>query len=129
MKIVYVEFPETYREINSIIEKTTRLDYFSVPDTIDKYVELVVRMEVFRRWHNVDATLLRKWLHSMMVNYPITDDYFENNVVQKYIVHSSEIWGRVRSELTFTPSAEFMMWNTGDRLWKLITAGVSSHVE
>lgn len=127
MKSIFIEFPESYRELNGIIHKYTQHDYYSIPDTVDYYLELMVRMEINRRWYNADIVKLRAWLRSELIRMPVSDDYFENNVVQKYIVHSTHLWRAVREELPITPTAGFMMWHHANGVWKIITAGVSNY--
>ncbi|QVW55894.1 hypothetical protein pEaSNUABM10_00031 [Erwinia phage pEa_SNUABM_10] len=129
MKTLYFEFPETYREINRVLEKFTNKNYFDDPDTIDHYIEMLVRMETHRRLYSADIGALKKWMRSEIIRWPVSDDYFSNNTVQLYIIESSDLWAAIDKEMTITPNPDFIMWHVERGVWKMITSGVNLYVK
>lgn len=129
MQTIYFELPDTYREMLKPLDQFGGLDYFQHHDTIDRYVEHLVRMEVTRRWCHADLLHVKEWFKATIAADPISTDYFVNQAIQTYIVQSSDLWRHVKHELTFTPTGQFMMWHIDYGLWKMIASGVDHYVE
>lgn len=129
MQTIYFELPDTYREMLVPLEQFSGLEYIQIHETIDRYIELLVRLEMYRRWCNTDTLKLREWFKATIADDPVSSDYFTNQVIQTYITQSRDVWRNVSRELTFTPSGQFMMWHIDRGLWKMITSGVDFYVE
>lgn len=129
MQTIYIELPDTYRAILEPLDKFAGLDYFQCHETIDRYVEQLVRMEVYRRWCKTDHHSVREWFKATIASDPISDDYFINQAIQTYLVHSTELWRDVERELTFTPTGQFLMWHIDRGMWKMIASGVNYYVK
>lgn len=128
MKIIYLELSGTYREI-SIILRNYGLDYFLHAETIDHYVEQLVRFEVLRRRCGASLLRMQDCFKQHIAAHPVSNDYFTNRAVQLYLVHSTQLWRTVSDELPFTPHPAFMMWHIERGLWKMITSGVDRHAQ
>lgn len=129
MQTIYFELPDTYREMLKPLDQFGGLDYFQNSQTIDRYVEQVVRMEVARRWCRTDLLYVKEWFKATIAEDPISTDYFVNQAIQTYLVQSSDMWRNVKRELTFTPTGQFLMWHVDYGLWKMIASGVDHYVE
>lgn len=129
MQTIYFELPDTYREMLKPLDQFGGLDYFQHSQTIDHYVEHLVRMEITRRWCRTDLLGVRAWFKATIAEEPISKDYFVNQAIQTYIAQSSDMWRHVNRELTFTPTGQFLMWHVDKGLWKMIASGVDYYVE
>lgn len=129
MQTIYFELPDTYREMLKPLDHFGGLDYFQHHETIDRYIEHLVRMEVCRRQCHAEPYHVREWFKATIVEDPISDDYFINQVIQTYIVQSTDMWRHIERELTFTPTSQFMMWHVDFGLWKMIASGVKFYVK
>lgn len=128
MKTIFVELSPVYREFATILENFG-LSYTTCPDTIDYYIEQLVRLEVARRWFNSDLSRAQDYLKRHIANYPVSQDYFLNQAIQTYVIYSPALWRAVSDTLTFTPRAYFMMWHVERGLWKMIASGVDPYVQ
>ncbi|QVW28525.1 hypothetical protein pEaSNUABM8_00028 [Erwinia phage pEa_SNUABM_8] len=129
MQTIYFELPDTYREMLKPLDQFAGQDYFQHQETIDHYIEQLVRIEIARRWCHGSRVRTKEWFKATIAEEPISNDYFVNQAIQTYIVHSSDLWRCVNRELTFTPTGQFMMWHVDFGLWKMIASGVKYHVE
>ncbi|ORS91680.1 hypothetical protein, partial [Escherichia coli] len=57
---IFIEFPWTTAEILKVIKRTAYLQYLDVSDTVDYYVEQLVRLEVLRRKYCIDEATVRE---------------------------------------------------------------------
>ncbi|ANZ48316.1 hypothetical protein BIZ78_gp259 [Erwinia phage vB_EamM_Caitlin] len=129
MQTIYFELPDTYREMLKPLGQFGGLDYFQNHETVDRYVEQLVRMEIIRRWCRTDLLHVKEWFKATIAVDPISTDYFINQAIQTYIVQSTDIWRCIQRELTFTPTGQFLMWHVDYGLWKMIASGVDYYVE
>lgn len=129
MQTIYLELPGTYQEMLKPLDQFGGLDYYQHHETVDRYIEHLVRMEVYRRQCPTEIYHVKEWFKEIIAGDPISDDYFINQVIQMYIVQSSDMWRSVERELTFTPISQFMMWPIDFGLWKMIAAGVKFYVK
>ncbi|ANZ48042.1 hypothetical protein ASESINO_29 [Erwinia phage vB_EamM_Asesino] len=128
MMTIYLDFPHTYTEIMSIVKKFAYKGYLDVSDTVDYYLEQLIRLEVMRRRHDIAYPILRDIFGDMVRRHPILDpneEYFNSRAIETYLQHSTRLWELVEQELTMLPSSDFLLWHVEFGIWKMYTAGVT----
>ena len=59
---IFIEFPWTTAEILKVVKRTAFLQYLDVADTVDYYVEQLVRLEVMRRKFQIDKRTVQEFV-------------------------------------------------------------------
>jgi len=115
--------PETYKEILGIIRKHTDVSYFDDADTIDWYVEQVIRLEFNRRRYGIPVIALQRWLKDLLWTHPLVMDTDPTTAISiiNGIAESQVMWSTVCEELPVTPYTDPLLWHKGGGVWKMLT--------
>lgn len=125
MVTVIIEFPRTYRVIMGIIQNVSPIGYIDVSEKVDWYVEVLARIEVYRRWHQLEPVNVKRWLKNELWNVPLIEEGGDsiNAFVFAHMTNSNELWACIKDELTITPNTSPLMWHVDRGVWKLLTSG------
>ena len=76
---IFIEFPWTTAEILKVVKRAAYLQYLDVSDTVDYYVEQLVRLEVLRRKYCIDELTVRELFADIIRRYPIVESESPNS--------------------------------------------------
>lgn len=128
MMTIYLEFPHTYAEMLEIVKKFAYKSYLDVSDTVDYYLEQLIRLEVMRRKFDVAYPILRDVFGEIVRKHPILNSeehYFNSRAIEIYLQNSTRLWDLVELELTTLPSSDFLLCHVDFGIWKMYTTGVT----
>lgn len=126
---IFIEFPWTTAEILKVVKRTAFLQYLDVADTVDYYVEQLVRLEVMRRRFQIDKRTVQELFLDIMKRYPIVElekpnSYCLNHVIETELLASKSLWARLEEEVPFLPKSDFLLFHVGGGVWRMYTTGV-----
>ncbi|ELW5301153.1 hypothetical protein SH780_000149 [Shigella flexneri] len=125
---IFIEFPWTTAEILKVIKRAAYLQYLDVSDTVDYYVEQLVRLEVLRRKYCIDELTVRELFADIIRRYPIVESespnsYCINHVIEVELLNSVSLWARLEEEVVVLPNEGFLLFHTGSGVWRMFTTG------